>query len=150
MNQTQVKADTERARVKALAELRHGRLETGMIKQIDKAWAQLDVAVDEIVRLGNTIKLAKREGDDKMVTSFEQTLLAEKAKALGKAEILALLMPGPLDSPEAISQESGRRYAMRQRGEEPTTPGIRQAAGTMLGGVAPGRILTEAEAAAKR
>lgn len=132
MNQTQVKADTERAKNKALAEVRRGRQENEMTGRIRKAWTQLDVAVDEIVRLGDTIKRAKREGDEKMAASFEKDLLVEKAKARGKAEILALIMPAPLNDPEAVSRESGVRYAARQKGVEHETPGLRMVGATVM------------------
>lgn len=135
MDQEQVKADTERARKQAFAELRRHRMEKQMTSRIRKAWAQLDVATDEIVRLNGLIQKMSQpdvsENPD-TVASFMRDLALEKAKAMGKAEILAILMPVPLDTPAAISQEAGRRWQARQQGVSYETPGIRMVAKTVM------------------
>ena len=135
MNQTQIKARTERAKNNALAQLRRGRKEAEMTGRIRKAWAQLDVAVEEVVRLN---ALIKRLEDDKeapapgFIASFQRDLDLEKAKANGKAEILAIIMPAPLTTPEEISREAGRRWQAKQQGIKYETPGIRLVAATVM------------------
>lgn len=130
MNQDQVKAKTKAAADAALADVRRGRLESQMTGRIHKAWAQLDVATDEIVRLTTLIRVI--EADRGETASFQHDLAMEKAKAMGKAEILALFMPPPLHTPQAVSVEAGQRYSARQRGVKHETPGVRLAAATVL------------------
>lgn len=130
-----------------MARMRHGRQVDFMKGRIEKAWEQLDVAVDECARLGKLLQ--EMPEYDVTRKSFERDLKLEQAKARGKAEILALLMPAPLNTPEAISREAGQRFAAKRRGEEHHTVGIAQAAGTLVGGVDPGRVLTDEENAAR-
>lgn len=117
---------------RVFAELRRNREKDYMTGRIRAAWAQLDVAVDEIVRIGKTIEDAKRDGDLDLQRSFEQDLEHEKARVRGKAEILALIMPAPLNTPDAISAEAGRRYQAKQKGEKYETPGLRMVAATIM------------------
>lgn len=124
--------NTEKARDRAMARMRRGRMEDDMTGRIRKAWAQLDVAVDECARLAETAKRAERDGDLTLAESFQRDLALEQAKARGKAEILALIMPAPLDTPEAISREAGLRFAAKQRGEERETPGLRMVGRTIM------------------
>lgn len=124
----------EPAALKALAHARRARLEEQMTGRIIKAWAQLDVATDEIVRLMALIKQIRedRDGDLNLAETFERDLALEQAKAMGKAEILALIMPPPLDTPSAVSQEAGLRWQERQAGRERKTPGLRLVAKTVM------------------
>lgn len=139
VNQEQIKAWTERASQKALAEVRHGRKKAEMAGRIRKAWEQLDEATDEIVRLKGQIQEMERIARPAyMIATSERDLALVKAKAMGKAEILALIMPAPLHNPEAISQEAGRRWQARQRGVAYETPGIRLAAATVMDDVGEG------------
>ncbi len=142
MDQETVKTDTEAARVKAMAHARRMRLETEMTGRIRAAWAQLDVAVDEIVRINKTIEGMKAQNDDALAKSFETTLALEKARVRGKAEILALIMPAPLNTPDAISAEAGRRYAAKQKGEKYETPGLRMVATTVMDDLEPNEVWT--------
>lgn len=96
-----------------------------MTGRIRKAWEQLDVAVDEIARLTAQVQEIKAAGDPRLAATFERDLLVEKAKARGKAEILALIMPAPLNTADAISAEAGVRHAAKQAGKQHETPGIR-------------------------
>lgn len=115
-----------------MARMRHGRQVDYMTGRIRKAWAQLDVAVDECARLGKMVEAAGQDGDIGLAESFQRDLALEQAKARGKAEVLALLMGPPLDTPEAVSQEAGRRYAAKLRGDKHETPGLRMVARTVL------------------
>lgn len=132
------KITTERT----FAELRRKRLEGQMTGRIRAAWAQLDVATDEIVRLMTTIEQMKQAGDLLPIPKFEQDLALEKAKARGKAEILALIMPAPLNTPEAVSKEAGLRFQARQQGKERDTPGIRMVAATVMDDLEPNEVWT--------
>lgn len=124
MDQQEVARRTAAARQEAMAHARQAREEREMTLKIKQAWQQLDVATDEIVRLNEQIERAGQDGDLGLAQSFERDRLVEQSKALGKAEILALLMPEPLNTPEAVGREAGRRFQMRQQGVEPETPGM--------------------------
>lgn len=124
MDQQEVARRTAAARQEAMAYARQAREEREMTLKIKQAWQQLDVATDEIVRLNEQIERAGQDGDLGLAQSFERDRLVEQSKALGKAEILALLMPEPLNTPEAVGREAGRRFQMRQQGVEPETPGM--------------------------
>lgn len=140
VNQEQIKAWTERASQKALAEVRHGRKKAEMTGRIRKAWEQLDEATDEIVRRQTHLNsmISAPEQGPAVVDRFRAELDLVKARARGKAEILALIMPAPLHTSEAISQEAGRRWQARQRGVAYGTPGIRLAAATVMDDVGEG------------
>lgn len=142
MNQDQVKQDTARARDAAMANARRMRQENQMTGRIRKAWAQLDVATDECIRLGTLIQQMKTAGDHASIPGFEQDLKLEQAKARGKAEILAILMPAPLDTPEAISREAGHRWNARRQGVAYETPGIRMVAATVMDDLEPNQVWT--------
>lgn len=130
----QTAAVTERV----FADMRRMRLEGEMTGRIRKAWEQLDGATDEIVRLSETIQAAKANSDWETVRTFDRDLALEKAKALGKAEILALIMPAPLNTPKAIGQEAGKRYQARRAGVKYETPGLRMVAAAVLDDVGDG------------
>ena len=90
-----------------------------MSSRILEAWHQLDEQVDEIVSVG--------QGDpvtDEDSAAWANHLNVLKARARGKAEILALLMPAPFDTADAISMEAGKRQAMRAAGRAYRTPGL--------------------------
>jgi hypothetical protein len=97
---------------------------------IRQAWEQLDEQVDEIMEL--TAK-AEAAGFDKVI---EVALERAKARARGKAEILALIMAPYYESAEEISAEAGQRWAARKNGTEHTTKGISI---TWRPGMTPGR-----------
>lgn len=122
---------------RVFADLRRGRMEDQMTGRIRAAWAQLDVAVDEVVRLNGMVERCGQDGDVEMAASFEHDLIVEKARARGKAEILALIMPAPLNSPEAVSKEAGLRFQARQQGKERDTPGIRMVAASVMDDLEP-------------
>ena len=93
------------------------------MKGLDEAWRQLDAEVDQIVNVADALKT---EGDiDGAQTG---TLVELKARARGKAEILAVFMTlyGARGYDEAafewtaddVSTEAGKRRAMRTRGRE--------------------------------
>lgn len=93
------------------------------MKGLDEAWRQLDAEVDQIVNVADALKT---EGDiDGAQTG---TLVELKARARGKAEILAVFMTlyGARGHDEAafewtadeVSTEAGKRRAMRTRGRE--------------------------------
>lgn len=128
---------------RTFAELRRMRLEGQMTGRIRAAWAQLDVATDEIVRLMALIKKMEAVAEPAyMIAGFENDLALEKAKARGKAEILALIMPAPLNTPEAVSKEAGLRFQARQQGKERDTPGIRMVAKTVMDDLEPNEAWT--------
>lgn len=133
----QTAATTERT----FAELRRGRMETQMTGRIRAAWAQLDVATEEIVRLMALIKEMTAAGDP-AVASFQRDLDLEIAKAMGKAEVLAILMPAPMNSPQAVSIEAGQRWSARQAGQERETPGLRMVAKTVMEDLEPSQVMT--------
>jgi len=132
VDQETVKRQTEAATAKAMAHARQMRLENEMTGRILKAWQQLDVATDEIVRLSALIRQMTDAGDLEPIRDFERDLALEKARARGKAEILAIIMPAPLNTPEAIGQEAGLRFQARQQGQERKTPGLRMVAKTIM------------------
>lgn len=142
MDQETVKRHTAAATEKAMAHARRMRLETEMTGRIRKAWKQLDVATDEVVRLMKLIKEMEAAGDREPIRSFEADLALEKARARGKAEILALIMPAPLDTPEAVSKEAGVRWSCRQQGIPHETPGLRMVAATVMDDVEPRQAWT--------
>lgn len=144
MDQETVKKMTAAATDKAMAQARRARLEAKMTGRIRKAWAQLDVSTDECFRLALLIRQlisAPEQGPD-IINSFKRDLALEQAKAMGKCEILALIMPAPLDTPKAISEEAGRRYQARQRGVAYETPGIRMVAATVMDDLDPNETWT--------
>lgn len=126
---------------RTFAELRRGRLEAAMTGRIRKAWEQLDVATEECIRLAGQIAEMKRVGDP-LSASFGETLRLEQAKAMGKCEILALIMPAPLHTPKAISEEAGRRWQKRSQGIPYETPGIRMVAATVMDDLDPNQKWT--------
>lgn len=130
---------------RTFAELRRKRLEGQMTGRIRAAWAQLDVATDEIVRLMGLIKRMEGMEDNPapgFIESFQRDLDLEKARARGKAEILALIMPAPLNTAEAVSKEAGLRFQARQQGKERDTPGIRMVAKTVMDDLEPNEAWT--------
>jgi len=143
VDQATVKKMTDAATEKAMAHARRMRLETQMTGRIRKAWAQLDVATDECIRLNGEIRKLTAAGEPAdVVRSFETDLALEQAKAMGKCEILAIIMPAPLDTPKAISQEAGKRYQMRLRGVAYETPGIRMVAASVMDDLEPNEAWT--------
>lgn len=93
------------------------------MKGLDEAWRQLDAEVDQIVNVADALNT---EGDiDGAQTG---TLVELKARARGKAEILAVFMTlyGARGYDEEafewtadeVSTEAGKRRAMRTRGRE--------------------------------
>lgn len=149
MNQGQIKRWNEAATARALAHLRFGKEKVKMKHQIEQAWEQLDVAVDEVVRLNTLIQRMDAAGDVGQIDSFRRDLEIEQARARGKAEILAILMPAPLNTAEEISKESGRRWQAKAAGIAYQTRGIPHAAGTLANGIPPGQLLTPEEYAAR-
>lgn len=127
---------------RVFAELRRGRLEAAMTGRIRKAWEQLDVATEECIRLSREVQKMRTTGDNEMAASFQQTLQLEQAKAMGKCEILALIMPAPLHTPKAISEEAGRRWQKRSQGIPYETPGIRMVAATVMDDLDPNQNWT--------
>lgn len=117
---------------RVFAELRRNRKKDYMTGRIRAAWAQLDDAVEEIVRLNGTLAQMQAANDLEPMRGFEADLELEKARVRGKAEILALIMPAPLNTPDAISAEAGRRYQAKQKGEKYETPGLRIVAATIM------------------
>lgn len=132
------KITTERT----FAELRRRRLEGEMTGRIRAAWAQLDVATDECIRLARTAQQMRAANDLEPLRGFEADLALEQARARGKAEILALIMPAPLNNPKAISEEAGRRWRARQEGVAYETPGIRMVAATVMDDLEPNEAWT--------
>lgn len=129
----QTAAETKRV----FAEMRRTRLEGEMTGRIRKAWEQLDVATDECIRLATAVQVARADGDQSLAASFDRDLKLEQAKAMGKAEILALIMPAPLNTPKAISEEAGRRYQAKRAGRKYETPGIRMVAASVMDDLEP-------------
>jgi len=142
VDQETVKKMTAAATEKAMAQARRARLEDQMTGRIRKAWAQLDVATEECIRLSREIQKMRVAGDNEMAASFQYTLQLEQNRAMGKCEILALIMPAPLDTPKAISEEAGRRWQARQAGREYETPGIRMVAKTVMDDLDPNEVWT--------
>lgn len=130
--QKEIARQTAEQSQRVFAELRRNRKKDYMTGRIRAAWAQLDVAVDEIVRLNGMVERCGQDGDVEMAASFEHDLIVEKARVRGKAEILAILMPAPLNTPDAISAEAGRRYQAKMKGEKYETPGLRMVAATIM------------------
>lgn len=122
----QTAAETERV----FAEMRRNRMESQMTGRIRKAWAQLDAAVDEVVKISKLLSDPNISPEDHQ--DFTRDLDLVKASAKGKSEILAILMPAPLNTPDAISAEAGKRYQMRTQGKKYETPGIRMVAATVM------------------
>lgn len=140
--QQEIARQTAAEKDRVFAEMRRKRLEAEMTGRIRAAWAQLDVATDECVRLATAIQVARADGDQNLAASFDRDLKLEQAKAMGKAEILALIMPAPLDTPKAISEEAGRRYQAKKAGRAYETPGIRMVAATVMDDLEPNEVWT--------
>lgn len=140
--QKEIARQTAAEKDRIFAEMRRSRMEDQMTGRIRAAWAQLDVATDECVRLAQTISAAAANEDGETVRTFRNDLALEQAKAKGKAEILALIMPAPLDTPKAISEEAGRRWQARQKGVEYETPGIRMVAASVMDDLEPSQVWT--------
>ena len=81
---------------------------------IHKAWEQLDAEVDELMRLGG----------QPTTTDVLDQIIEKKARARGKAEILALFMTPHFATADQIADEAGRRYGLRAAGKHVDTPGV--------------------------
>lgn len=79
---------------------------------LEKAWAELDDVVDEIV----AAKI--RRG----ATTLEVENL--KHLATGMASVISLFMSAYYPTPEAVSLEAAKRRAHRTRGEAYESPGL--------------------------
>lgn len=135
--QKEIARQTAAEKDRVFADMRRSRLEDQMTGRIRAAWAQLDVATDECIRLAQTVQAAKKDRDYETAKSFDRDLALEQAKAMGKCEILALIMPAPLDTPKAISEEAGRRWQARRKGAKYETPGIRMVAASVMDDLEP-------------
>ena len=77
---------------------------------IERAWEQLDAQVDEILTLAS-------DSDVNINPTLANALEVAKARARGKAEVLALLMVPHYPTADAVAEEAGRRAAARQAGD---------------------------------
>jgi hypothetical protein len=93
---------------------------------IEKSWEQLDAQLDEIIAL--KAKVNSLGGGDTMKVDTEgwiDQFAAARARARGKAEILALFMAPHFNTADEVSMESSRRRAARLAGDTSyVTPGL--------------------------
>lgn len=110
-----------------LAEIHH-RCKEDDVTLVEQAWAQLDAQVDEIMTLAPQVEAEKDiygAGLDYGAGQRRAALDVAKARARGKAEILALFMAPHFTTADEISQEAGNRYQARQTGNTTyTTKGL--------------------------
>jgi hypothetical protein len=88
-----------------------------MMEAIHAGWEQLDREVAAILSLSERLKLdTTGQGlGDREQASYD--LGQMKARSRGKAELLALFMPHPLNTADAISAEALERWKAHQNGE---------------------------------
>lgn len=91
---------------------------------IEQAWAQLDAQVDEIYRLGDEANQYGLDGDPGLAEETYREMLVAKARARGKAEILALLMAPYYATADEISVEAAARAQARATGQRHRTLGL--------------------------
>lgn len=101
--------------------------ENPLVRVIRKGWEQLDAEVDEIVAASADLEVTKNGPEG---TVYHQRLEQLKARARGKAEILAYIMnvayPAAWKGATAddISNEAGRRKKYRVGAERYGTVGV--------------------------
>jgi hypothetical protein len=140
VDQATVKRITQKARDEAMAYARQSRLEADMTGRVRKMWGSLDGSLDEVYRLSDLIKQMTAAGEQPAtVGSFQRDLALEKSKARGKAELLALVMPAPLNDPDAIAREAAARRKARLAGQRHETPGMRMVAASLVDDVEPAK-----------
>lgn len=94
---------------------------------IQTAWEQLDDQVLEIIELTPLVEECRRTNRPDLAGNIDK-LIAAKARARGKAEILALLTVPHFTTADQVSEESGRRLVAIQRGDASyRTPGLEDA-----------------------
>jgi hypothetical protein len=122
----------DRVRESALAHARAGRLEAQerskmatFMERLHQGWEQLDREVDTIMALeGKRTRLrGQAAGPDRDARTIRELgemhdpIVVAKARSRGKAEVLALFMPLPFHTADAIAAEAGLRWQARQNGE---------------------------------
>lgn len=105
----------------------HHRCEEDDVTIIETAWAQLDEQVAEIMELNAGQGRARQQDNEDEVVRYSRDLAIARARARGKAEILALLMRPYYSTADEVAAEATRRWDLLRRGETPNTKGLRVA-----------------------
>jgi hypothetical protein len=119
----------DRVREDALSRARQGRLEAEerskmatFMEKLHQGWEQLDREVDAIMAMEGERATAREAGDLPAATirhlgELHDKIEVAKARSRGKAEVLALFMPLPFHTADAIAAEAGLRWQARQNNE---------------------------------
>lgn len=91
---------------------------------LEKAWAELDKVVDEIMTSTALQDEARRNQDVEASRRYGREILALKSLARGEALIISLFMSAYYPTYVEVSLEAAKRRAHRVRGEAYESPGL--------------------------